>query len=125
MKAIQEILLVGCGGMIGALSRYGIALAAASWMQSKFPIGTLVANVLGCFLMGLLIGSGIGESQPKAKLLLGVGFMGSLTTFSTFSAETIQSATNGFVLTSVVNVAANMLLGFSALMIGIAITKRA
>ena len=124
MKAIQELLLVGCGGMFGAIARYGIALLATGWFQIRFPLGTLLANVLGCFLIGLLIGSGVGESNPKAKLFLGVGFLGSLTTFSTFSAETIQSTTNGFPVTSVANVVANLALGFIAVVIGIAIAKK-
>lgn len=124
MKAIQEILLVGCGGMFGAISRYGIALMTAGWLQTRLPLGTLIANVLGCFLIGLLIGSEIGESNPKAKLLLGVGFLGSLTTFSTFSAETLQSASDGFPLISAANVIANLLLGFIAVATGIAIARK-
>ena len=124
MKAIQEILLVGCGGMLGAIARYGITLMATGWFQTRLPIGTLIANVLGCFLIGLLIGSEIGESNPKAKLLLGVGFLGSLTTFSTFSAETLQSATNGFPLIAAANVIANLLLGFVAVATGIAIARK-
>lgn len=124
MNLIQEVLLVGCGGMLGAITRHGIGVLAIRIFDSNLPWGTFFANVLGCFLIGLLIGSGTAESNSKAKLLLGVGFLGSLTTFSTLGAETVHHASNGQWPISLGNVSANFLVGFLAVVIGIAMGKR-
>jgi CrcB protein len=90
-----DCLLIGAGGFAGALCRYGIAAAGRALLKTSFPVGTLVANVLGCFLIGMLIGSGHDEKYRSVKLLFGVGFLGALTTFSTFSAETVSQANDG------------------------------
>lgn len=124
MNVIHEILLVGCGGMLGALARHGIGMATSRVFESNLPLGTLIANVLGCFLMGLLIGSGTADENQKMKLLLGVGFMGSLTTFSTFGAETIHHASNSHWSIPTGNLLANLVLGFAAVFIGIVLGRR-
>jgi CrcB protein len=117
-------MLVGLGGMLGALARHGIGIGTVKLFQSDLPIGTFVANVIGCFLIGVLIGSDVGEAQPKLKLMFGVGFLGSLTTFSTFSAETIQQASQGNWSIAGGNLLANLLIGFGAVMFGMAIGKK-
>lgn len=110
--------------MLGAVARYGIGLLSLRLVDSPFPWGTLVANVVGCFLLGILIGSGIAETNHRARLLLGVGFMGSLTTFSTFGAETIHHASNSHWSIPVGNLFGNLVLGFSAVCLGILLGKR-
>ena len=79
------------------------------WLAPDFPAGTLFANLIGCFLMGVLLGSDLGGKYPAAKLAIGFGFLGSLTTFSTFSAETMTQLNQqqylvaaGYALVSVV-----------------------
>lgn len=123
MKPIYDFLLVAIGGSFGAMARYGIGLMMGSALGDKFPFGTLVANVVGCLLIGLLLGSGLGQANPKAKLLFGVGFLGSLTTFSTFGAETVQQATAGNWAGSATNFFANVVVGFAAVLLGIALGK--
>ncbi len=117
---------VGCcwialGGGLGALSRFGIASLFRRWVQPDFPLGTIVANLIGCFLIGLLFGSGIGDKVPAIKFGIGVGFLGSLTTFSTFSAETVAQLNNGQWLTAfgyvLVSVLAGLLLTFAGMAI--------
>ncbi len=124
MNIVHEILLVGCGGMLGALARHGIGIATSRIFEANLPLGTLIANVLGCFLMGMLIGSGTASSNQKMKLLLGVGFMGSLTTFSTFGAETIHHASNSHWSIPAGNLLANLIFGFAAVLLGIAMGKK-
>jgi len=117
---------VGCcwiavGGSLGALSRFGIANLVRRFVVPDLPLGTLAANLLGCFLIGLFLGSGAGEKIPAAKFGVGVGFLGSLTTFSTFSAETVSQLNQGEWLTAVgyvlVSVLAGVLLTFAGMAI--------
>ena len=81
-------LLVAAGGALGALCRYMTTLALAGWAGTAFPYGTLAVNGAGSFLIGLL---GVLLSRvyplPGAAAFLITGFLGGLTTFSTFSAE--------------------------------------
>lgn len=124
MNIVYEVLLVGCGGMLGALARHGIGTITSRVFETNLPLGTLIANVVGCFLMGLLIGSGTAESNQKLKLLFGVGFMGSLTTFSTFGAETIHHASNSHWTIPTGNLLANVVLGLTAVLVGILLGRR-
>lgn len=89
MESWGSLFWVAVGGGAGAVSRFWIAMLSKHWIAPDFPMGTLGANLIGCFLMGALLGSGVGDKYPVAKLALGFGFLGSLTTFSTFSAETM------------------------------------
>ncbi|VTU06989.1 CrcB protein [Actinobacillus indolicus] len=80
---MTQILLISFGAVLGALSRWQLGI----WLNpliSQFAFGTLLANVLGCFLIGIALGLNLQESS---KLLLIMGFLGSFTTFSAFSAE--------------------------------------
>lgn len=80
---MTQILLISFGAVLGALSRWQLGV----WLNpliSQFAFGTLMANVIGCFLIGIALGLNLQESS---KLLLITGFLGSFTTFSAFSAE--------------------------------------
>lgn len=119
---------VGCcwiavGGGLGALSRFGIANLVRRWVHPDFPLGTLVANLIGCFFIGLLLGSGVGEKMPAAKFGVGVGFLGSLTTFSTFSAEIVGQLNDGEWLTAFGYVLVSVLAGLLLTFAGIAIAN--
>ena len=125
MKGVLlDCLLVGAGGFVGAMCRYGIAMSSKHWWAGSFPVGTLIANVTGCFLIGLLIGSGVGESNKTAKLMFGVGFLGALTTFSTFGAETIGAASDNRYGVAIGNVLVNLGIGLPAVMLGIWLGKK-
>ena len=80
------VLLVFVGGAIGAPSRYLLDRFVQSRHRWRFPLGTIAVNVIGCFVLGLLAGSGWSTRQHA---LIGIGFCGGLTTFSTFSAEVV------------------------------------
>ncbi len=86
---ISASILVAIGGFWGAIARYSVNRWAARTIPSVFPYGTLLVNALGSFLLGYLIGM---RAEQRLVLLLGTGFMGSFTTFSTFKAESVQLA---------------------------------
>lgn len=79
----MNILLISLGAVMGALLRWGIGLVLNP-LFSSVALGTLIANWLGCFLIGIAMGLSLGDNQ---KLLFTTGFLGSFTTFSSFSAE--------------------------------------
>lgn len=82
-----SLLLVGMGGFIGAVARYYISTMISKSFPSVLPYGTLTVNLLGSFLLGFILGKGIAESM---SLLVGTGFMGAFTTFSTFKMESLK-----------------------------------
>ena len=93
---IPQIISICVGASIGALLRYGLGLSMNSIFPTM-PLGTFFANILGGFLMGIFMGLIKNQSFfPDAlKLAIATGFLGSLTTFSTFSAETVTLLTHG------------------------------
>ncbi|HET9777507.1 MAG TPA: fluoride efflux transporter CrcB [Gemmatimonadaceae bacterium] len=83
-------LLIAVGGAAGSVLRYVVGRAVQGTSASGFPIGTMVVNVTGCFLIGVLVRQLMNvQTSPEMRALLVVGFCGGFTTFSTFSAETI------------------------------------
>ncbi len=119
-----DITIVGFGGGFGAICRFAIASGCQRIFAIPAPVGTLIANVAGCFFIGLLIGSGKAEQSETARLLLGVGFLGGLTTFSTFGAETVAHLHQGQYLAAGGNVAMNLVLGLLAVAFGMALGKK-
>lgn len=124
MRMGFEFLLVGFGGALGAMSRYAINLVAARFTTGEFPVGTLAANLAGCFLIGMLIGSGHAEKSDHLRLGFGVGFLGALTTFSTFGAETMSRLNEGQWPLALINITANVVLGLICVVVGIVVGKR-
>ncbi len=124
MKTEWQVLFVALGGALGAVCRFGISQYFSGVGKSGFPFGTLVANVCGCFLIGMLIGSGTHEKSEAARVGLGIGFLGALTTFSTFGAETIKHANDGQLVHAFGNISANLILGLLAVLIGMAAGKK-
>ncbi len=83
-------LLIGAGGFLGANVRYAISLWAARRYGAAFPVGTLIANVVGSVLIGVVMGWASGVlHDAEARLVFVTGFLGAETTFSTFSFETL------------------------------------
>ena len=85
---ILAVVYVGIGGACGAVCRFLLS----SWLntQEGFPFGTLCANAIGCFVLGFLGTYLSSKINPEWKLIISTGFLGALTTFSTFSFETVQ-----------------------------------
>ncbi|MBC6297666.1 fluoride efflux transporter CrcB [Listeria sp. FSL L7-1517] len=82
-----NFLLVGIGAGLGAMLRYGISILIKSKWKTNFPYATFFINITGSFLLGFLVSSAVG---PVWQLLLGTGFMGGYTTFSTFKVESME-----------------------------------
>ena len=94
---MTKILLVMLGGGMGALCRYGITLMATKYIGVRFPWGTLIANLIGCFLIGVAFAL-IERSvlfTPHHRLFFMTGFLGALTTFSTYALETVNAVRTG------------------------------
>ena len=85
---MKSLLLIGCGGAIGAMLRSVISNTFNP--KTGFPFGTLSVNLIGAFLLGLLTAYTASRIDPVWRPILGTGFLGGLTTFSTFSIETVQ-----------------------------------
>jgi len=118
MRTEIEILLVGLGGAFGAITRYGISSLSNKFFAQSFPLGTLIANLAGCFLIGMILGSGHSEKSHPIRLGVGVGFLGALTTFSTFGAETMTHANEGNWSIALGNIFANVILGLTFVFLG-------
>ena len=88
---MSQILAVAVGGAVGALARHGVSTAAAAAFGPRFPLGTLIVNVAGSFVMGWLFAlfTGRMDVSPELRLLVTTGLLGAFTTFSTFSMETL------------------------------------
>lgn len=101
------ILLVGIGGFLGAVSRYGISEMLAS---DKFPYATLLVNVAGSFVLGYLIFSQVlaGDYSDEWRLFLGAGFLGAFTTMSAFSVDTMNLMENNEALRAGINILLNV-----------------
>ncbi|MFE9622688.1 fluoride efflux transporter CrcB [Streptomyces sp. NPDC052016] len=112
-------LMVVAGGMIGAPLRYLTDRAVQSRHDSVFPWGTFVVNVVGCLVLGVLTGA--ATVDPDLRLFLGTGLCGALTTYSTFSYETLRLAETGAGLYAVANVVGSVAAGLGAAFAGVAL----
>jgi fluoride exporter len=122
----MKILLVMMGGSLGALSRYGISLLAARLFGTRFPWGTLAVNLSGCFLIGLafaLAERGLSIMNPAVRLFFVTGFLGALTTFSTYGLETILSMREGSHLVTVANFLSNNVIGLALVFLGMLVGR--
>ncbi|MDA9557022.1 fluoride efflux transporter CrcB [Vibrio sp.] len=114
------LLYVGAGGAIGACSRYLISDYCAQVFGKGFPYGTLVVNILGSFVMGILLAAINNEliSSAPWRQLIGLGLLGALTTFSTFSMDTVLLMQQGDVAKAGLNILLNVTFSISAAWLG-------
>tara|TARA_R110002096_G_scaffold431342_2_gene646488 strand:+ start:1915 stop:2292 length:378 start_codon:yes stop_codon:yes gene_type:complete len=124
LKAIASLM---AGGAFGALSRWGIHyLVDSKWgANQSFPWGILIVNVLGCFLFGWLFTLFEHKAWFSDSIQLAVftGFLGSFTTFSTFSWNTLELLRNGQALLALTNVGASVILGLLAAWAGMLLAR--
>ncbi|MER7607134.1 fluoride efflux transporter CrcB [Nocardioides sp. NPDC127503] len=112
-------LLVVLGGAIGAPARYLTDLYVKEWTGADFPWGTMVVNAVGSLVLGLLAGAAASGVLPGWVLTVaGTGFCGALTTFSTFSYETVRLAENGRWRSAALNVLGSLAVGTAAVSLG-------
>ncbi len=91
---MKNILIVGIGGFFGSALRYQVGLWFFSKFGNAFPYGTLLVNLLGSLLIGILL-AGVTRNSPATMLLLVTGFCGGFTTFSAFSIENVKFLESG------------------------------
>ncbi|MFI0509156.1 CrcB protein [Streptomyces canus] len=117
-------LLVVAGAVVGAPLRYLTDRAVQSRHDSVFPWGTLAVNVTGCLILGLLTGAAAaGAAGSHLQLLLGTGLCGALTTYSTFSYETLRLTETGARFYAAVNVAVSVVAGLGAAFAGVVLAQ--
>ena len=117
---MEKYLLVLAGGAVGSLARYLASTAIMSRFTGRFPLGTVIVNVTGCFLIGAMMTALTHRTpaNPNLRLLLVVGFLGGYTTFSSFEWETFVAARDGNPWLGLVNVLASVTLGYLAVWLG-------
>ena len=106
-------------GSLGAITRFAVSSWASQW--PNFPYGTLIVNVIGCFLLGALAYSPLTDLTfvtPQMRTAVGTGFLGALTTFSTFGVETFDRIEKNEWHLAGLNIAANIALGLLAVWLG-------
>lgn len=105
----KNFIWVMCGGGLGAASRYGISLLAARIWGTGFPWGTLTVNLVGCFLIGVLfsLADRVWLLTPDIRLFLITGFLGAMTTFSSFALETVIAGRAGLTFLPLANILIN------------------
>jgi crcB protein len=122
---IRAIILVGLGGGIGSIFRYLTAVFVNKYFQTSFPWATFAANIIGCLIIGLLLGffDKYNLTNPDLKYLFITGFCGGYTTFSAFAAENMNLFQSENTLTALLYIAASVLVGLFAVWLGLTLTK--
>lgn len=115
------LLSLGLAGACGAVARFlAVEVVAKRW-TGDFPLGTFLVNLSGAFLLGLVVTVGAAPATAPARLLLGTGFLGGYTTFSTLSFETHALRRRGLFQHAVANASATLLCGMAAAALGLAL----
>lgn len=122
---MQQLIYIGIAGFFGAIARYLLSGWTTSFVDGRFPLGTMTVNVLGSLFLGFLYTLSVERLvlTPELKVALTVGFLGAFTTFSTFSLETYNLIREGSIALSIVNILLNMSLGLVAVIAGVSAAK--
>jgi len=122
---IKNILLIGLGGFAGSIARYFVSKLNNHIELLSIPVGTLLVNIIGSFLIGFLVG--ISEKSPvltvELRMFLMVGLCGGFTTFSSFTGENLMLMRNGQFFSLFLYTGLSILLGFTAVYFGYISTK--
>lgn len=123
---MTNYLLVAAGGVIGVTLRYWLGGLVSNATAGKFPYGTLMVNIVGCFLIGFFLTLGYERFawRPELRLFIAVGMLGGFTTFSTFSFETISLLREGLFLQGFINTAASIIGCLTATFLAVAVARK-
>jgi len=122
---LLQILIIGLGGFVGTVARYGVSVLAYKHAGATFPFGTLTVNIVGCFLIGLVYGL-IQEKDvlsTTSRLFLTVGVFGGFTTFSSFGNETLLLLRAGHLLLGIGYMLISVLVGVVAVWGGYSLVR--
>lgn len=119
------ILLVGAGGAVGCIARFLSQQFISRYYPSSFPWGTLLVNIVGCFIIGVVYAVSEKGSvmSPEWRILLATGFCGGFTTFSSFAYENVALMRDGELLLTFLYIAASIIVGLAGAYLGILIVK--
>jgi CrcB protein len=122
---LKTLLIVGLGGGIGSVFRYLTSVWTQKLVQSAFPWATFIVNVLGCLIIGILVGFFTKQQIENSdlKLLFVTGFCGGFTTFSAFALENMKLFQTGNSLLALLYIALSVIVGIFAVWSGMMITK--
>lgn len=122
---LKNLLIIGSGGFLGSVARYLVSQLNLTVSFHSIPAGTLLVNITGSFVIGLL--TGIAEKSlllaPEWRLFLMVGLCGGFTTFSAFANENLMLIHNGQLITSLLYTGLSIFLGFLAVYLGYILTN--
>ena len=122
---MQGILFVGLGGFLGALARYGLGALVQRFVAGTFPLGTMLVNLLGCLLIGVL--AGVQDARqifsPEWSLFIFVGALGSFTTFSTFGLDAFRLLREGAFWPFGIYVGTQMIVGILSVFLGFSLSR--
>ena len=123
---MSRFLVVAAGGAAGAVARYGVTLAVATFWRRDFPLATLFINVSGSFILGFFatLAAERAAIDPLWRLLVATGFVGAYTTFSTFEYETERLTESGALTWGIINILTSVLAGFIAVRLGVVLARR-
>ena len=115
----MNIIFVALGGALGSVMRY-LVNGYIQPLANGFPLGTLLVNVIGCFVIGFLsyLAEGYGMFEDTTRAFMFVGILGGFTTFSSFGNETLRLFRNDQILSALTNVGAHVILGLFAVWLG-------
>jgi CrcB protein len=122
---LQQLLFLAIAGALGTLSRYALGGLMQRITGTGFPYGTLLINILGCILIGLVMQVALTTDliPSNVRAIITIGFIGSFTTFSTFSYETMKLLEDGALVSAMMNIASNVGLGLIGTFCGLLIGK--
>src|SRR5258705_13291379 len=120
-----RLLWISLGGALGTGARYLLSVWLLRALGPAFPFGTLAVNVIGSFLLGVIMQAGLDTTvlSPTARAVLGTGVMGGFTTYSTFNYETLQYLQEGAWAMAGLNIAATLLVCLIAGALGVAVAR--
>ncbi len=123
---MKLVLLVGLAGALGTLTRYGVGVWAGKALGTTFPYSTLVVNVVGCFLIALVAQLALSTTWVSSNLrvTLMTGFMGGLTTYSSFNFETTTLLRARSIAEAAVNVGVTLVVCFGAGLLGLVVARK-
>lgn len=123
---MERFLLVCLGGAAGSGTRYLVGLWAGRHLTSTFPYGTLIVNVVGCFLLSVVmhVALGVATFPVNLRFALATGFIGGLTTYSTFNYETSKLLEEGATRTAIANLGITVVGCFLAGVLGLLLGRR-
>jgi CrcB protein len=123
---VTRLLLVGLGGMVGSIARFWLSASVQGASGgSPFPFGTLTVNIIGSFILGIVMTLQLEREiiSPEIRVLLGAGFCGGFTTMSTFSYETMYLLQYGNTGTALANVGASLVTCLAAVWAGVLVGR--